>query len=281
MHALDPPVLDLRGIEPAPDRLLEVASGFCPDSEAVVVDWGGRFPWSLGSGRHRVLPEALVAKTVELLAARGTHVWHLLRDLPPPEAVAWTTVRHLRAAAQGRAPRWIPALVSHAESLLEDVKALAPAVCGFAVPAGTPLNKVLRSAVSSLPSLFIPEDSAATASLTSLELHLLQLGHPLAGPSEIAAWHQSVEDRRADGWRVVARLHEALLAGHRDGAGQLRLLGRAIREMQREIPLAEELYGVRVPVNALRTEMRGITGPLREQHAMLGARVASGRHPPS
>jgi hypothetical protein len=286
----EPPLLlDLHGVEPAPDRLLEIARGLAGrDADRdIAVDWGLRFPWSRGVVRNagEVFPEQLVAQVTDALAAGGTPVLIVLSRVPPPDSRPHGALRHLERAARANDAEWTPALRKHVTDLLEDAIELATAASGFAVPAGAPHAGVVRRVRDELNVGFAEVERGFPEVLSSVEIALARTGDALAVDRALVEQHDAIAENRSTAWNLVAEAHEALLtlgegayrAHGDDTASLLRELGVAIRALTRYRRSFEEMYrGIAVPGSA-GAQVERLIRPLREQHSNLRVRLASVR----
>ena len=279
-------VVDLSGIEPSPDRLLEIAAGFRANvSEAVIVDWGGRFPWSKGLVRwgFETAPESLVLETMRRLGSNGGLVALAIPRLPPADSRTGGGAEHLRRAAAGRSAEWAHALEAYTRDLIEDALELAPDLGAIAVHPSASFGASVRAAAqeSGLRVLTLPEITGEA--YHSIEHDLAQRGHSLSKGTAILDLHRTVAELRQSGWDTVADLHELVAdipfganrgLGADQAAGALRSLGRVIRELEAQTEAAAMAYEGLAVTGAPKRELRRLIAPLREQHAMLGSRLS-------
>ncbi len=278
-------VLDLTGIEPTPDRLLEIAEGFASVGDDVIVDWGGRFPWSRGLVRwaFETFPEQLVSEATKKLAAGGASLALAIPALPPADSRIAGASGHLRRAAVGKRDEWARALTAYASDLITDALELAPEFTAVAVPESAPFAETLAAAAADSGLACVDFPVVRYVPFQSVEIRLLDEGDVLASRTKIGAIHREVAMRRESAWLLVAELHELLISAaegaNRGRAGAaaaeaLSSLGREIREVGKLRSRAESAYRGWALPGAVKAELARLVAPLREQHALLGSRLA-------
>ncbi len=302
----DTTVIDLRGLEPAPERLVEIVrrSALRPDCE-IAVDWGGRFPWTIDATLIRVdaFPEAVVAAVASACTEASCRLSVVVRSVPPAVYSSRSAYRHLERARRRSGHEWRRALAKLTSDLVDDLRSLAPDLFGVVVSpecehaelveracveAGLAVRSLTgktprgrHSGVEAVPGGVVGDEESGEAERTGgIEERLSRAGHPARLDRPFAAVHEELRRSRRSGWELVARAHERLIAAEADGPRRDRELVDAVRDLGRHLrglravrSRFDETYAGLVPDGAVARLIRGVELPLREQYGQLSART--------
>lgn len=284
-------LIDLRGLEPAPERLVEIVRVCAADASGdIVIDWGGRFPWTLDAAlaTRDAFAEEVVTAVAEACADSPCRLWMVVRSIVPPAYSSKRAYRHLERARRRSHDEWQRALGKLASDLVDDVVSLVPQLSGVvAAPECEHADLLERAcgetgiALRSFPGGRVESPAAdGAADLGGIEERLVAAGCAAALDRPFAASHEALRRWRTRGWELVAGAHERLVAAEADGARRDRELAAAIRELARHLRglravriRLEEVYAGLVPDGALARLVRGVELPLREQYGHLAARA--------
>jgi hypothetical protein len=284
--------LDLRGLEPTPERLIGVVRRWRETgTRDLVVDWGGRFPWSLDPSLSRAdaYPERVVTAVAEESVACGVRLSIVLRSGVPDTYGARVSYRHVDRARTGRDPGWHAAYAKLVGDLVDDMIALVPGMYGLLVPAGCRDEEIIRGVCSTvgLACGAFPVEAQAEheAERTGgIEERLQRLGHPARLDRGFCAAHDALRSWREEGWRLVGLLHEELIAAEAEPARRDHALVEAMRGLRFHLRGEQslrgrfgEVYDGLVPDGAVRRFLGPVSLPLREQHGLLAARAQAVR----
>lgn len=291
----DATLLDLRGLEPAPQRLLEIvgASAGAPGAD-LVIDWGDRFPWSVDATVRapRAFPEEVVAAVAR--ACGSCRLWVVVRSALPEAYTSREAYRHVERARRRSSHDWERALVKLASDLVDDMVSLMPQLSGVVISPECERGALVEAAcaqagiaagrlpdgTASAPERW-PDDAERTG---GIEERLCAAGHPARLARPFADAHSELRGWRERGWRLVGTAHERLIAAEavgahrdRDLADTVRSLGRHLRGLREVRRRFEETYEGLVPEGAVVRLLRGVDLPLREQYGQLAARARAVR----
>lgn len=294
----DATVIDLRGLEPAPERLVEIVRrSAARDDGELVVDWGERFPWTLDAALARAdaFPEAVVAVVARACAEGACRLSVVVRSVLPPVYSSRSAYRHLERARRRSGDEWEAALAKLASDLVDDLLSLMPDLFGVVLApecehapivertclaAGLAVRELAGEAAERSAGL----SSADAARTGGVEERLCRSGHPAGLDRPFVAVHAELRRWRARGWELVGGVHERLVVAEADGqrrdrelAGAVRDLGRHLRQSRALRARLEETYAGLVPDGAVRRLLREIDLPLREQYGQLAARARAVR----
>ncbi|MFW6260071.1 MAG: hypothetical protein ACOC6J_00670 [Spirochaetota bacterium] len=291
----DATLLDLRGLEPAAQRLLEIvgASAGGPGAD-LVIDWGGRFPWSVDA---TVLPPCVFPEEVVAAVARACdpcRLWMLVRSALPAAYTSREAYRHVERARRRSSRDWERALAKLASDLVDDMVSLVPQLYGVVIAPECERDALIEAACAQagIAARRLPEGPGGAperrpddADRTGgIEERLCGAGHPARLDRPFAETHGELRGWRERGWRLVASAHERLIAAEavgahrdRDLAEAVRSLGRHLRRVREVRRRFEETYDGLVPDGAVVRLLRGVDLPLREQYGQLSARARAVR----
>lgn len=300
-------MIDLRGLEPAPERLVEIVrrSALSPDCE-IAVDWGGRFPWTVDAtlARADAFPEAVVAAVASACAEVSCRLSVVVRSMPPPVYSSRSAYRHLERARRRSGHEWRRALVKLTSDLVDDLRSLTPDLFGVVVApecehvelveracveAGLAVRSLAgktaigrsHSGVEAAPGAAVGEAECGDAERTGgIEERLSRAGHPARLDRPFVAAHEELRGWRRSAWELVAGAHERLIAAEADGPRRDRELADAVRDLGRHLrglravrARLDETYAGLVPDGAVARLLLGVELPLREQYGQLSART--------
>lgn len=278
-------LLDFRGMEPAPERLIEIvreSAGL--RGERLVVDWGGRFPWTLdrAAARRDAFPEQLVAAVDATVGASHRDLVVRLRSLLPSGYASRVSYRHLERARRDDAAEWRGALSKLASDLVDDLRSLLPSLAEIEVVAVAPEAEMLIAAAESSGLRGRQTADEPAEPLGGIEERLIDQEHPARVPRPIGEVHAALRAWREAGWRLVARFHEAVLCAAGDPARRGPDLVEAMKALSHHLRALREIRGRFKAVyeglaadDAVAGFIADVSAPLHEQYAQLAARTAS------
>ena len=291
-------MIDLRGLEPAPERLVEIVRGSAlrPDCE-IAVDWGGRFPWTVDAtlARADAFPEAVVAAVASACAEISCRLSVVVRSVPPPVYSSRSAYRHLERARRRSGHEWRRALVKLTSDLVDDLRSLTPDLFGVVVApecehvelveracveAGLAVRSLAGKTAMEQPHSGVEAAPGAAERTGGIEERLSRAGHPARLDRPFVAAHEELRCWRRSAWELVAGAHERLIAAEADGPRRDRELADAVRDLGRHLrglravrARLDETYAGLVPDGAVARLLRGVELPLREQYGQLSART--------
>ncbi len=281
-------LIDLRGLEPAPERLLRIVEASVElDSSRIVVDWGGRFPWRVDPNvRSRsALPETLVAAVDARAACAGTRLSAVVRTLLPEGYSSCQGYRHLRHATNDGTAEWRPALEKLASDLVDDLCSLMPTMRDLDLCLGEPERGVLEHVAreAGLTCHFgecrANPDDEREARLSGVEERLWRSGHPASLGVSFADLHERLRLWRLNAWVYVRELHEDLVCAALDSVFAARCVsscGRLDAHLRGTDSMVEEFrrtYAGVAADGAVDRYFHAVCAPLREQYGQLRARA--------
>ncbi len=298
MHMMDKPVaddavlLDLRGLEPSPERVLRIVEASVRlDVRRIVIDWGGRFPWSLDTGvRPRpVFPEELVAAVDAKAAGAGKRLSTIVRTLLPEGYSGRDAYRHIECARTDEGAEWQPALEKLASDVVEDLCSLMPTLgdldLRIAEADRRVLERVAARAGLTCRCAVEPADSDDERGeyLGGVEERLWRTGHPAALGARFGELHEGLRRWRRNAWLLVGALHEDLVSAALDPACAARGLtarGRLEECLANLDSITEAFtnaYTGLAADGAVDRFFHRVRAPLREQYGHLWARAQTMR----
>jgi hypothetical protein len=285
----DAVLLDTRGLEPSPERLLEIArrSAELP-ARAIVFDWGGRFPWRLDAGTCApdAFPEQLVSALGSTVTSAGCRLGIRLRSALPEGYTSRIAYRHLDRARDGAQREWRRALEKLISDLIDDLRELLPGLSDLELVMEPAEADAVREAAGraglEVRATPMHEEPAASGELLGgIEPRLVRSGHPAATDRPVESLHERLASWRAETWMQVATVHEELVRAGADASWRGERLASAVKSLSRELRAGNSLrrefvavYDGLAPAQAVGRFIRTVAAPLREQHGQLAARAA-------
>ena len=284
-------LLDFRGIEPTPERLLEIVDASIARADSrIAIDWGDRLPWSLDTAvRRRVTyPESLVAAVGERIARSGCRLSFVVRTLLPPGYASRAGYRHLDRARRGRTSEWTDALEKLSSDLLDDLQSLMPGLSDLELLVTAREEEIIRRAAACAGIVCHLEDLPPTcaerdARLGGIEERLSLTGHQASLARGFPDLHASLRRWRSEGWMLVGDLSDDLVRASRDSAcgsssvASMKRLSAHLRDASRIRASFERAYRGIATGTAIRCFLHEVVAPVREQYGHLAARVSTVR----
>ena len=286
----DAALLDLRGLEPAPERLLDIVHGSLdlPVSR-IVIDWGLRLPIASSlENRLHAVPESLPPAVETVISRAGKRMSIVLRSVLPADRAGRSEYRHLERAGRPGSSEWNGALGKLAADVVDALLGLMPGLCELDLVL-RPEQATLFSRAAAAAGLACrchgPAGSrdGAAAELSGIEERLQHQGHPARLDLDAHGLHEQVRGWRSDGWMIAAELAEAVAAAVAGQQGEylavslMKLLARHVRGLNALQSNLRTAYGRHAAHGAVERFLRRIAVPLREEHGMLAARLVSTR----
>ncbi|TVQ19528.1 MAG: hypothetical protein EA382_16265 [Spirochaetaceae bacterium] len=299
-RALDPFVLDLRGVPVRAERTVELVRLVCARGFDPAIDWAGRFPWGVdGRVSSDAYPQEVVAAIDRQARDRGRALLIVMRDPIPVGYSARVSYRTVWKSSNG-SDSTLSRLVAKLQSdLIDDAAGLMPTLAGIVAVARSQQRdsapdprmrawESLRDACAASQLSFICADPGLRTApdfrddedfVGGIEERVVLQG--LVDGVHIVEAHRALRAWRSDAWQLVGRLHEAVTdatcsptaADDRlvDSVTRLRLHVRAFPPLVRDVDVA---YRRVADSDAVRGHLRRVIAPVREQLSTLAARVS-------
>lgn len=281
-------LIDLRGLEPAPQRLLRIVETSVElDPSRVAIDWGERFPWRVDPDvrARSAFPESLVAAIDARAARAGKRLSAVVRTLLPEGYSSCHGYRHLEYATNAETAEWRPALEKLASDLVDDLCSLMPTMRDLDLCTGEPERRVLEHVAREAgltchvrEHLADPDDEREER-LSGVEERLWRSGHPAGLGASFADLHERVRRWRVNAWVHVGTLNEDLVCAALDSTFAARSafscgrLGEHLRSIDTTIEEFRRAYAGISADGAVDRYFHAICAPLREQYGQLSARA--------
>ena len=284
----DAVLIDLRGLEPTPDRLLTIVEASLElDVKRIAIDWGGRFPWSVDPNvrARSAFPEALVSAVDAKVARTGTRLSTVIRRLLPEGYSSCHGYRHLEDAMRDETAEWRPALEKLASDVVDDLCSLMPTMRDLDLCLGEPerrvLERIARDAglVCHVRGCRTDPDDEREEHQSGIEERLWRSDHPAGLGGSFAGLHEGVKRWRVDAWARVRALHEDLVCAALDPSLSARCtlscerLGEQLRGIESTIETFRRAYAGLSTDDAVDRYFQAVCAPLREQFGQLRSRA--------
>jgi hypothetical protein len=235
--------LDLRGIAPTPQRLIELIHGLLSQKpEAVLIDWSIWYPWSLDNRTSPVrYTEDLVSACDRAISEAGVEQWMLLRSRLPHGFNALSTYRELSRAEASSDNARGPGLRKLVSDLYDDIIALQPHLQGVVFfPLGDQHNEEKAEDERGVWLDAAAGDSRSIRNLDEMQEYVIAAARDFRDPGgdilgstecrcgelrvpgamDTEELHQRLSHARLEFWELVASVHERLsdAEGSRVGA---------------------------------------------------------------